>query len=300
MLRLLFLLGMAACMEMQAAAQTTYGWEQASYPGYVSEYTPLSLFVAPVLLPACDALQKRDLAKAEQIFAAETRQHPNNLAAWLGLLQAARDHRDQWMPKFMTEVRTSPTATNHFKLGLLSWYQYVEKSFAASPKADPNMSLKERQQRRDTARENLEAAYRMTHAPVAGFSLAASCDDLRGHATPIYEDMLQRLGGTGVYQTYLRAKQNDWQGEQPPIPKLPRNDLLIMDRMAAFLRSQNSLRYHIMKQHIVNGHETTIDEGPEPYTPVQVQARAYLDIWRTRLKAAANALPQQASASVAP
>lgn len=300
MLRWISMLLLAVCFQVRADGQSKNDWEAPYYRGYVGYKTPLSLFVAPTLLPACAALERHDLATAEQAFAMEVQQHPDNLAAWLGLLQATRGHRDGWLPRFMAEVKTNPTAANHFKLGLLAWYQYAEKAYPGEPTADLKMSADEKQRRRDMAREHLEAAYRMTYALVAGFSLAGGYDYLRGNAKSIYEDMLQRLGGTGVYQTYLRAKQNGWEGEQPPIPKLSRTDLLLMSRMVAFLWSENSGRGWRLEQRVVNGKMELIDPGPPPYTAVQKQGELFLGKWKERLKAAANALPQQASASSAP
>lgn len=269
-----------------ASAQVRLPTDSVYFPGYVNSEVPLALFVPPHLSPACVALQKGNLNVAEKAFAREIQQRPNNLAAHIGLLQAVRGRRDALLPQYQQEAARTGSATDEFKLGLLAWYLLGQIWQDHSKEAQS-----EKQKLKETARRGLTQAYQRTLSSVAGFTLVSAYGYLGangGAAVELYEDMLRHLVGDSTYRFYQQTKQNKWTGQQPPVPKLSHNELLILQEVVGELYSENSVRYGRGETRIVNGKMRHIDKGVEPYTPPQQKARAYLGQWWRRIKEAAE------------
>lgn len=265
------------------SAQTGQILDNTYYPGYVAYALPLAWLVQPDLRPACAALQRNDLETAEKAFRSGIARHPEDLAAYVGLLQAMRGVRDTYLTDYQQDVKAEDTAANEFKLGVLAWYMFGERMPDYRPQAQ-----KEKRRLAKVSRDALERAYDLSHAPVVGFTLA-DAEVLGGPraSVVIYEDMLKRMGGTRVYNAYISATRNGWRARQPPVPNMAPPDLLIFRRIITGLKSVNSGRGAVEVRHVVNGKETvTLRE--EPYSSVQQRAMAYLSTWAERIKEAAG------------
>ena len=264
---------------------------EAVDPGFINYSALLSLFVSPKLLPACEALKKGNLSEAETAFAAAVKQNPDDLAARLGLLQAAKDRRHAWLLKYRREAQEHPSAANDFTVGVLAWYNFAEKAFDSSKDAE-----EAKKQLAQLARSSLQRAYAVTHLPIVGMTLTNAYDYIQGDSVALCEDMLKKIGGIGVYNAYSYAKKNGWRDQRPPIPTLSGNNLGILASVVKKLWSKNSGQVGISETRRVNGQLVTELKGFQPFTPEQNRARAFLDEWIKRLNAAADAMPpQQAS-----
>lgn len=184
-----------------ASAQTSPLVDNAYHPGYVAYALPLDWLVRPDLRLACDALKHNNLTVAEKAFRTEIGQHPDDFGSYVGLLQATRGVRDTYLTDYQQDVKNEDTAANEFKLGLLAWYMFGERMPDNRPEAqqDKNRLAK-------LAQNSLKRAYALSHSRVVGFVLA-DADILVGTRTAIavYEDMLKRMAGADVYNTYLQA-----------------------------------------------------------------------------------------------
>lgn len=267
----------------QAAANAVYA------PGYVSIGVPLSLFVSPSLRPACEELQSGSLTAAKEAFEAEIRQRPDDLPAYIGLSQATITDRETLLKKSLQEQATNISPAHQFQTGVLAYYLLGERwqYYTQDPAGDA-----ERRRLSKIAVQNLQSAYEHTHAPVAGFMLAGAPPFLQPlsseyYPQAIYMDLLRRVGGDAAYRTYVRAEQSGWKTDQPPVPDLPKDRLLIFHKIIREFYSQHSARRGVVTQRTINGYlvEST---RTEPYTKVQQQAMTYLRAWADRVKKVAE------------
>ena len=116
-----------------ASAQTGQATDNIYWPSYVTYYVPLSLFLPQSLHPACSQLIEGDLPQAEDAFKTEIRLHPDDLAAYLGYLQAARAHRDGLLEGYEQAAKKNASPANAFKLGILAYYKLGEEWHNYSP-----------------------------------------------------------------------------------------------------------------------------------------------------------------------
>ena len=110
------LLFLAFVISHPASAQTGQATDNVYWPGYVTASVPLSLFLPQSLRPACNLLTKGDLTSAENAFAAEIRLHPDDLAAYVGYLQATHGHRADLLQNYEQEAKRSKSPVSAFKL----------------------------------------------------------------------------------------------------------------------------------------------------------------------------------------
>jgi|GEM_PF-2733542 len=270
-----------------AIAQTGNATDTVYWPGYVATYVPLSLFLPQSLRPACKLLTEGDLIPAENAFATELRFHPNDLAAYVGYLQAARGHRDVLLQKYEQEAKASESPVAAFKLAMLAYYQLGEQWHDYSP-----ARATQKRYLASLASWGFQRAFSQTQEPIAGFMLAGSVPYLKPapgkNDLGIYEVMLKSLGGRTVYQAYLQAKNGNWEAPQPPIPLLSKDKLAIFKMIVGMIYSQHGGQRGVVTGHHVSGqliYQTTY----APLTAEQEQAMAYLKEWSRRIGAAIKA-----------
>lgn len=264
-----------------ALAQSGQPTDNVYYPGYVAYKFPVVWLVRPDLRPACGALQRNDLVTAEEAFRQGVGRHPDDLAAYLGLLQAARGVRDTYLTDYQQDAKNEDTAPNNFKLGVLALYMFGERLTDYRSQAKS-----EKQKLAKIAREALERAYDLRPDPIVGFTLADAYALMgKGNPIPLYEDTLKRTGGESVYRAYLHAKSSGWADKQPPIHKMPSKDLLILQRAVASIYSQTGGRSGLVITRVVDGKETVRTNLPA-YSSVQKRGMAYLYTWFQRIGAA--------------
>jgi len=278
---------LALVLSLPASAQTGNAVDTVYWPGYVTTYVPLSLFLPQSLRPACNQLIQGDLAAAENAFATEIRLHPDDLAAYVGYLQAARGHRDALLQRYQQEAENSESPVNAFKLGVLAYYELGERWHDYSP-----ARATEKQQLARIASREFRHIFNQTQEPIVGFMLAGAAPYLKQplgeNGSAIYEGMLKSLGGKPIYQAYLQAKNDNWAAPQPPVPKLSKGKLAIFKMIVGMIYSQNGGQRGVISGHYVNGqlvYQTTYD----PLTAEQEQAMTYLKQWSRRISAAIKA-----------
>ena len=170
-----------------------------------------------------------------------------------------------------------------FMLGLLALYKFTAKGAVFN---DEGLAYKKEWER--IARPNLERAYSLSQQPVAGIVLTQSYEFMGGDSVKVYESLLKSLGGEGTYLAYVYARKNEWQGGEMPVPRLPTGSLRIL-ALVVGLWAKNSGQHGIFETKMENGQEVSHFVGWEPFTPEQNRARAFLDGWRKRLLAVADA-----------
>ncbi len=249
------------------------------FPGYISYQVPLSLFAPARMAPACAMLQRGELDKAEHVFALETHQHPEDLAAYVGFLQAAQGHRDAYLSQYQQDVRAEDSAANEFKLGMLAYYIRAEQ--ASGTNQGKTLDGRDLAQ---IALKGLSRAYQLSHDPVAGFayedvlSYYGGGDGLR-----TWEDMMRRLGGLQIYRTYSYAKTHNWNGPQPSIPQLDGKDLTIFRYIVGSINFAFGEQVGITGSKSINGTTHIYVKSWSPVSAEHQAAMNYLGPWRQRL-----------------
>ena len=175
----------------QVNAQGPRGWptDNVYYPGYVDvELMPLDLFVPKTLHHACIQLEAGDLVATRDTFSAYIQSHLDELAPYVGYLQAMRGNRASLLSAYEKAANKNKSAVNEFRLGVLAFYLMGERYLNGSDSQTKALGK--------MARDSLERAYRLSHAPVVGFVLLTSYGYTGGGpGDDLVEDMMRRLGG---------------------------------------------------------------------------------------------------------
>jgi len=255
------------------------------YPSYASYKTNLDLFLPASLEATNKELKNGNLTTAAKGFSTEIRQHPDDFAAYVGLLQSCRGVRNGLLPQYQTEERTSPTLINEFKLGLLTFYLYGEGLASGDPNSEKQRFLA------DISRKSLQKAYDLSHAAVIGFVLSDALSYTPGdsNVSAVFEDMLSRVAGSTPYQAYVSARTAHWNTNLPSFSSSNKKELLILARIVSNLRSQNSMTEGTVEETIVDGRKKIIF-GPGTYTQEQQRAMSYLQSWQQQLLKEASSL----------
>lgn len=275
----LFFLALLLALSTSVSADKDATLTDAVYhPGYASNKTILDLFLPASLKEANGNLKSGNLSASEKDFGLEISRHPDDLAAYVGLLQASRGKRDTLFPQYQTDEKSSPNLTNEFKLGVLAFYLFGEGLQSSSPSSAREQMLA------DVSRKGLQKAYEMSHSPLIGFVLADALDYTPGNSNNLvlFEDMLKHVGGPTAFQDYLTAKNSHWSTPLPSSAGCSKSDLLILSRIASNLRSQVSMTEGTVEETVVNG-QKTITFGPGTYTQDQEKGMLYLHSWREQL-----------------
>lgn len=285
---LLLTLALLACFFVSAAyAQVEKPTDNVYFPGYVMEAAhPLASFVPETLHPACATLMQGDFAAAAISFQPYVTSHPDELAPWIGYLQAIRGKRNALLPLYQKQAASKPTVANEFKLGVLAFYLFGERYTDGTKQGQARKTMLAR-----LAQESLTEAYHLSHDPAVGFMLQASYDytshyvKKTGDRLALSEDMIKSVGGEQVYRFYLQAKAHDWSGPPPPLPPLSRDKLVILRYIVGDRWAANSAIRSIVDTTYTNG-KVQNTERVIPNSPAMTKASAYFGQWRQQLVAA--------------
>lgn len=211
--------------------------------GELSTNTPLSLFLPERITKAHPNLFA-SASEARPILEREVREHPDDLAAWVGYLQTIPEQWGKLIAPYQKEAKEKDTVVAHFKLGVLLLYRAL--SLSSHPdRAHLGDSLR----LNDLAGNQLRQAYTLNPIPLTGMMYGESgrCE------SNFHESLLRRFSNEQTYQTYLRAKKSGWTTPQPDLPNKSRNELLILRRIVALVYRHNSGRTGIQQKKIING-----------------------------------------------
>ncbi len=272
-------------------------------PGYVAYDIPISLFVPKYLQSACAALKKGEMKSAEKSFAAEIRKNPQHLGAVIGFLQSKRDQWDKLLPQYEKEAKLNPTAANEFKLGALAYYILEENLYRYEGvvlKRDPKNPhhfygfgggipskelVAQRSQITNIANYGLERTWKLTHDPIV--VILISPYPIIDHYGKMLEEVIQRVGGARVYQTFIHAERNDWNAPQPAIKNGSLLDLTLLHFVVRLFLSNASFQRQYNTFRKINGKQELV-EVTAPLTDRQKHAKAYLGLWLKRISKRVN------------
>ncbi len=232
-----------------------------------------------------DLLRQRHLKEAALGLQQELAQHPDSLAAYVGLMQAEPARWPTEISRLRAEIaqkRTNhqePQVADLFKLGVLLYYRWGQQP---TPPRDQKPLAE--------AQTLLVQAWHRDHQPIIGLALGdtlidgiLSSDSLTKGLSrqTISLQLLKELGGPQVYAQYLRAEKSLWNADPPAVSLVPKQNLRPLLAVVANLRSLYGQRSGILR--VVNGKPTMIDN---PVPASQIAHERYLREWFNRLVAA--------------
>ena len=286
LLSLMFLTqGSLRAQNEESNPQAKQFYVQIIRPGYVGTVFPLRSIVAPALIPACAALEKNETAVALPVFQTEIEQHPDNLAAQIGYIQASRARWPILLEQYGRQAKAHPTGENKFLLGVVAFYLYAPYHYDSSTKS----------KNQKAALNHLSAtymldAYEMTHHPVIAMMLdvVSRFVHARDFNSPD-EEMIRRMGSQAIYQVYITAKQNHWQGPQPSTPRLQKTDLALFGFFVRGVSRQLGSLTAIGETTFENGVPHT-KVKMVPRKPDDIRGEKYMDTWLTSIQAKIDAM----------
>lgn len=250
----------------------TYGFAGAVQ---LSDFAPLPASHALRLLMA-RKYQAADIAMTEAI---------RNIGVEGPALYVAREQirPDEWtrqIPLLREAAARRPDPLTRFKLATLLLYDWGARSPSSIP--DPMAAQLEE------AQNTFADLWRQDRMPMAAVMLAEAAPlypdnpELRecGNAWSVYDELIQYLGGAGVFASYVRARQRNWRSEPPPAELVPAANRRELVGIVCALLALNMRRSGMCK--IVN--RVAIPMPPDPYTSTQLAAQKYYKAWFDQLR----------------
>lgn len=203
----------------------SYGWVNRAQ---LSDLSPTSV------RQPYDQLLEKKFAQAIVGLKAERVSDPSSLAAYVGLVQADPELRQQEIRRLQPQAdNPKATATELFQLGTALLYQ-------SGQTMPPNRAMLGQSQ------TMLGRAWQREHKPIYGLMLGdalhfgtVSADALlKGRSSKtINEQLVKELAGDNVYQQYLAAAQKGWQVQPPPVALVPAANRKTLLAVVASMRS---------------------------------------------------------------
>jgi len=241
-----------------------YGWVN---------WAKLSDFAPVQLQQSCNLLMNKHLAEAIPGFEQEASQHPNDLAAYVGLAQAKPEMRANQVQLLERQVKQgNESASTKLKLGTVLYYQWCQQVSAIDDRTDLSR-----------AQQFIYEAWKESKLPIAGMMLdevaplGGTLYTAKHHniTTGMDDELIKELGGPKVYAMYQQAKQAGWSAPIPPVKSVAPANLRPLRGIIRNLRSHSTVQvsYGVMK----NGHAEM--EPLEPLSDQQKNHYHYLTAW---------------------
>lgn len=245
-----------------------YGWVN---------WAKLSDFAPVQLHQSCSLLMNKHLAEAIPGFEQELSQHPNDLAAYVGLAQAKPEMRTSQVQLLERQAKQgNENASAKLKLGVVLYYQWCQQVSAVDNRTDLSR-----------AQQFIHEAWKESKLPIAGMMLdevaplggtlytAKHHDITKG----ISDELIKELGGRSVYGMYQQAKQAGWTALPPSVKSVAPANLRPLRGVIRNLRSHSTVQvsYGVMK----NGHAEM--EPLEPLSDQQKNWYHYLTAWSDQI-----------------
>lgn len=285
---LLLLMGAAfMCLDKAAEAGPTvqisanpirYGWV---HDAQLSDLSP-TRDRAPY-----DLLRQRRLGEAASGFQRELAQHPNSLAAYVGLMQADPARWSDEAKHLQIRIaqqrahRQNPESDDLFKLGTLLYYQWGQQP---SPPRNQQPLME--------AQNFLAQAWHHNHVPIIGLMLSETLSIMRASPDPVLKGLntvtinqalIKELAGSRVYAQYLRAQKSVWDTDPPAVSLVLTQNIRPLLAVVANLRGLYGGRSGTLR--VIDGKTRMIDN---PVPASQLAHERYLKEWYDNLLAALN------------
>lgn len=204
------------------------------------------------------------------------RDHPDDLAAFVGLLQANPDSIPGEVMRYEDAVRKGAGGpTTRFRLGTLLLYRWGLREPRTRSQFDDE---------RARATALLENAWREHQTVLFGLML---CEAYECHRAGFYDSdkvldtLLQKIAGQTAYQQYREAMESGWKSEPPRVALVPAENRRSLVAVLAKMWSIATARIgHFEK---VNGKLRQVTETPPDWTLPKEQ---YLYLWKTSVQRA--------------
>lgn len=245
-----------------------YGW---------INWAKLSDFAPIHLQQSCSLLMNKHLAEAIPGFEQEVAQHPNDLAAYVGLAQAKPEMRAHQVQLLEKQIKQDTKNANaKFKLGVVLYYQWCQQVSAVDNRTDLSRAQQFIHEAWKESKLPIAAMMLDEVAPLGGTLYIAKHHDI---TKGISDELIKKLGGLKVYAMYQQAKQADWTAPLPPVKSVAPANLRPLRGVIRNLRSHSTVQvsYGVMK----NGHAEM--EPLEPLSDQQKNWYHYLTAWSDQI-----------------
>jgi hypothetical protein len=273
------------CWCAAARAQNAVAADYPLFPiqlGWIYHASLIS-FTPPRLDKACILLNSRKGSQAITAFQAELEQHPEDLAAYVGMAQAQPDWRPQQIEKLEKALgEHSDDAATKFKLATTLFYEWAGQSRAHLIPDHANYLAR--------AVPLAIDAWKADHDPLKGLMLAeivslaivspASAKEPAGVRLPLLMDeILKSLAGPKAFSLFTKAKRREWIDPPPAIDLTPEtNRRALRGVLMTFWSQFSSIDSHGVMR---NGKMVFI---PDPVPPAGPRGAHYFDVWIKALR----------------
>lgn len=281
---LLFFLPFLALMCVNNAANADLESRSGTNPityGLVGNAQLSYLSMSPDHAPY-DMLYYQRLKEAVPGLEQELVQHPNSLAAYIGLMQAEPERWADEIKRLQKNIsqrvdkHQEPEPADLFKLGTLRYYQWGQE-----PPPPHNQKLV------TEARLLLRRAWQHDHSPVIGLMLGETLNIGDFPSDPLFkglnvktinQQLVQELAGPRAYTQYVHAKASIWNANPPSVSLVPDQNRRPLFAVVQSLRSSAARRSGTLK--VVDGKPTMVDF---PVPASQLAERSYTKNWYDEL-----------------
>lgn len=252
-----------------------YGWVN---------WAKLSDFAPVQLQQSCNLLVNKHLAEAIPGFEQELSQHPNDLAAYVGLAQAKPEMRVGQLQLLERQVRQgNENASAKLKLGVLLYYQWCQQVSAVDDRTELSRAQQFIYEAWKESKLPIAAMMLDEVAPLGGTLYTAKHHNL---TKGMNDELIKELGGPKVYAMYQQAKQADWTAPLPPVKSVAPANLRPLRGVIRNLRSHSTIQvsYGMMKNgQVVMKNGQAVMEPLEPLSEQQKNWSRYLTAWSDQI-----------------
>lgn len=230
----------------------------------------LSAFATNDLDSACDQLLKGDYQNAANTFRNAYNKDPQNLAAFIGMIQANPSEWNHDIDSLQLPYKQNPNnAVTLFKLGALYFYRGEVEYVTVAGKSGERDILQ--------GIKMLRIAWSKQENPIIGLLYAQSFELLtptRAMTYDVVDKLILKEAGRKVYNKYIKSKHSGWSGNPPDINAVPKGNLKLLCGLIRLDKSAYLVRFG--NGSMINGKMVV------KYTPLssyQLRAKRYLDKW---------------------
>ena len=229
------------------------------------------------LKPACKQLMRGDVIGTAPFFRKAYEKDNNNLAAYVGLAQAAPESLPKDIPHFWEILKKNPdNAQVKFCLGTALFYHIM----SLSPN-DRILLLNGKTSDRSEIVGFMQDAWHKLETPLTAFMLlevSFMCQNKVDNKF-VFDTLITHLGGKAVQQSWQNARKSNFTVHPPDVTTVPANNLESLNGVVLYLWSWSGTQTGTF---VPKDGKKTVQW--DPLTPEQQRVVRYYDDWHTAIK----------------